>query len=55
MDGVGQQFLAGARLAEEQHRAVGRRDLSNAGEDVEDGRALTYDRIEACLAPRLRA
>ena len=55
VDGVGQQLLAGARLAEEQHRAGRGRHLGDLREDLEDGRALADDRVEPLLTPDLGA
>src|SRR6266436_2399408 len=55
VDGAGKKLLPGARLAEQQHRAVGRRDLCDPREDTQDGRALAHDSIEARLAPDLGA
>ncbi len=48
------QFLAGARLALDQHGAVHRRDQFERREDVLHRRALADDRVEAEAVAQLR-
>jgi hypothetical protein len=46
VDGVGGQLLAGAALAEDQHRRVHRRDLADRREDLLDARARAQHALE---------
>src|SRR5687767_4445789 len=46
---MGNQFLAGAALAADQHRDLERRDLDDLGAQAADRRALADDGVEAVL------
>src|SRR5262249_12294277 len=46
VDGAGDQLLAGARLAGEQHRGVGRRYAAHGVEDGQQRRAAADDLVE---------
>ena len=53
VDGAGDQLLAGARLAGDQHGGVGPRHLTHFGERAQDRRGLADDVAERGLRPDL--
>ena len=50
MDGIGQQLLAGAGLAEEQDSGIGRGDLRDLLQDPGEGRGATRQSLSGARA-----
>ena len=53
MERAGDQLLAGAGLAEDEHGRVGRGDLLDLGEDAREGGARAHDLVEAVRVAHL--
>ena len=51
MDGLGNEFLAGAGLAMDEHRGIHGRDLLHQAKDLPDGGALPDDLVLAREPP----